>query len=71
MQRNMRTPSGISTSKWSGQVCFGTKEMSGMRDIYQVGGLVLPVLRLQAEDKAKERSEPKEDGEDGCSDVKY
>jgi len=45
--------------------------MSGMRDIYQVGGLVLPVLWLQAEDKAKERSEPKEDGEDGCSDVKY
>ena len=45
--------------------------MSGVRDIYQVGRLELSVLRLQAEDKAKERSEPKEDGEDRCSDVKY
>ncbi len=47
-------PSQGSEAGWLRQVRQRTEEVSDLRDIHQVGWSLVPVLWLQAEDKAPE-----------------
>jgi len=47
-------PSQGPEASWFWQVCQRSEEMPDLRDIHKVGWPLVPVLRLQASNKAKE-----------------
>jgi hypothetical protein len=49
----MHTSQG-SKASWLRQVCQRTEEVSDLRDIHKVGWPLVPMLRLQAQNKATE-----------------
>ena len=58
----MRAPQGLQTRGRYRKIFFWADAMPGVPDFHQMGRIVVPVLRIQAERKTKKCSVPQKDG---------